>query len=222
MGNLPSQPSLFWENHRITGSQCASLWGQILLVAVALTFFVTAAPAAENAGKAPSYFVYTYGVDEGLPHNSTPVVLQTRNGYIWTGTESGLCRFDGVRFVSYRVASTAGLSDNLIRQLYEDDSGTLWIGTQRGLCSYRDGKFKIVGLQGLQIRDIVKDRAGSIWIATMQGLWEYRGGEFISHANDPVLPETDTTRLFLDSHDRLWLGSTTKAWLIWRTALSIP
>ena len=177
-----------------------------ILAGLVLTIFASTVPAAENTRREPSFFAYTYGIAEGLPHNSAPVVYQAHNGYIWIGTESGLCRYDGVRFLSYRKTNTPGLADNFIRALTEDESGTLWIATQSGLSCYRDGKFTLVGLKGLQVGSLAMDRKGSLWIATNQGLWEYRAGELISHAKDPGQPETDIILVFHDSQERLWIG----------------
>ena len=38
-------------------------------------------------------------IQDGI-FNGTPVAIaQTQDGYIWIGTQAGLVRFDGVRFV---------------------------------------------------------------------------------------------------------------------------
>ena len=36
-------------------------------------------------------------------------IAQTRDGYLWIGTQGGLARFDGVRFVVVRPADAARL-----------------------------------------------------------------------------------------------------------------
>jgi len=195
--------------------RCASPTRRALSALAALFLFAstTAQAAEDRSDKVPSFFAYAYGVDQGLPHNSASSVLQTRDGYIWCGTESGICRFDGFRFVSYRVANTPALHNNLIRVFFEDKAGVLWIGTQRGLSCYKDGNFKFVGLQDLQIKDIVADRNGVLWVGTNKGLWEYRDGAFFNHGDDsgfpvyePGKPEYDVTQLFFDSAGRLWIG----------------
>jgi ligand-binding sensor domain-containing protein len=50
----------------------------------------------------PSKSISQYGLDawgtrDGLPQNSVSVLLQTRNGYLWMGTEEGLVRFEQER-----------------------------------------------------------------------------------------------------------------------------
>lgn len=42
-----------------------------------------------------------YGVDEGLPHGIVYAIEQDRQGYLWFGTQDGLCRFDGVSMKVY-------------------------------------------------------------------------------------------------------------------------
>src|SRR5665213_1182571 len=82
---------------------------------------------AQPAARIQSPFAYafsSFNIDAGLPSNVASVVFQTRDGYLWVGTEAGLARFDGVRFTIFRVADTPGLADNLIRCFYEDKAGT--------------------------------------------------------------------------------------------------
>ena len=47
---------------------------------------------------APNYFIGAWQTEDGLPQNSVTAVVQTRDGYLWLGTYSGLARFDGARF----------------------------------------------------------------------------------------------------------------------------
>ena len=43
---------------------------------------------------APNYFIRAWQTENGLPQNSVTAVVQTRDGYLWLGTYSGLARFD--------------------------------------------------------------------------------------------------------------------------------
>jgi signal transduction histidine kinase/CheY-like chemotaxis protein/ligand-binding sensor domain-containing protein len=155
-----------------------------------------------------AYAFSSFSIDAGLPGNVVGLVFQTKDGYIWAGTEAGLARFDGVRFTTFRVADTPGLADNLIRCFYEDKDGTLWIGTQGGLSRYRDGKFERVAAVDKPVSSISAESNGRIWIATWgQGVWEYWQGQLVSHASDPVLPPDKwVTVVHADSSDRIWLG----------------
>jgi ligand-binding sensor domain-containing protein len=61
--------------------------------------------------------------EQGLPETSVMAILQTRDGYLWLGTQGGLARVDGVGFALF-------LKDQHIHALLEDREGTLWIGTR--------------------------------------------------------------------------------------------
>jgi len=163
---------------------------------------------AEPAPPGPAYGFHAYNVEAGLPHNSAPNVLQTRDGYLWVGTETGLARFDGSRFTTYRAANTPGLPDNWIRFLFEDKAGSLWVGTAHGLSRYRDGKFECVGLRNQAIVNLAEDRTGRIWIGTFSGeLWDYQGENLSSHDADFELPGGPrVAAVFVDAAGRLWVG----------------
>lgn len=78
--------------------------------------------------------------DAGLPQNSIETIVQTRDGYLWMGTEEGLVRFDGTRFVVSDRQSAPALRSAFVSSLFEAADGTLWIGTDGGgLAEWRNG-----------------------------------------------------------------------------------
>src|SRR5271154_665397 len=79
----------------------------------------------------------SWQTDSGLPQNTVHAIVQTRDGYIWLGTEGGLVRFDGVQFVVYDKQAPAHLPSTTINCLFEDGAGDLWIGTDDGLVRRR-------------------------------------------------------------------------------------
>ena len=44
----------------------------------------------------------TWDTSDGLPDNTVKCITQDSLGFIWMGTFNGLCRFDGINFVTYR------------------------------------------------------------------------------------------------------------------------
>ena len=46
---------------------------------------------------------------KGMPHDLNLNVYQTKDGFIWTTSYSGLLRFDGVNFTSFNSRNTAEL-----------------------------------------------------------------------------------------------------------------
>ena len=61
--------------------------------------------------------------ENGLPQNTVHSIAQTRDGYVWIGTEEGLARFDGVRFTVFDKQNTPQLKSNYIRTLLADRRG---------------------------------------------------------------------------------------------------
>src|SRR6185436_20904558 len=104
------------------------------------------ASAVVTAAAAPSrdYIIDVWGTDRGLPTSFVNAVAQTPDGYLWIGTQNGLLRFDGLRFVAFDPDSTPALAHARVEHLFVDRSGTLWANTYDGsLTSVRDGRFHL-------------------------------------------------------------------------------
>ncbi|HTT61526.1 MAG TPA: two-component regulator propeller domain-containing protein [Bryobacteraceae bacterium] len=118
----------------------------------------------------------------GLPEADVMTILQTKDGYLWAGTEEGLVRFDGARFTVYD-RKTARLPDNRIQALAETPDGSLWIGTENGLSCLRNHGFTNYstrdGLPSDTIRALWAEPGGPLWITTTAGVraWRTHGFE---------------------------------------------
>ena len=131
---------------------------------------------------------------DGLGNLNVDCLLQDRAGFIWVGTESGLYRYDGSRFLPF--GRRDGLPGLWIRALHEDSSGRLWAATTDGL-AYRSpsGKFKTVKFEGHDIQSGVNSTLssapdGSVYSANQFGLLVIRtpdGGR--TWECDQVLPQ---------------------------------
>jgi ligand-binding sensor domain-containing protein len=107
-----------------------------------LLFFAVAAFARDPAPGSRDYVVDTWQAEDGLPQNSVTALAQTRDGYLWVGTQDGLARFDGVRFVLFHALTTPCIHNSRIVQVFEDRRGALWIGTEAaGLVRLQQGQF---------------------------------------------------------------------------------
>ena len=76
-----------------------------------------------------------YGQADGLANQAVTTITQDGAGYLWVGTENGLFRFDGARFLRY--GKRDGLPAPFITALTTDAAGRLWVGTDAGLCEWR-------------------------------------------------------------------------------------
>lgn len=158
------------------------------------------------------YAITTWRTTEGLPQNSASALLQTRDGYLWIGTEEGLCRFDGVTFTLFDRRNSPGLTANHAVSFCEDKSGTLWIGTWGGgLVRYRGGKFEPaateVGALSGGIWSIVEDHADHIWAATARGLLRVDGDKAALLTTRDGLPSDNIRAVAEDAAGDLWIAT---------------
>jgi ligand-binding sensor domain-containing protein len=81
------------------------------------------------AQQAKRYSFTNYNVNNGLAAYHTTSIAQDAQGYIWIGTISGLQRFDGNRFLTFRhnPSDRKSIPDNNIIQLYYDKQKNLWV-----------------------------------------------------------------------------------------------
>ena len=83
--------------------------------------------------------------ENGLPQNSIFAITQTRDGYLWLGTQAGLARFDGASFQVFNTRNSP-LPHNDVFGLLEDREGNLWIGTfGGGISRFKNGSFTNFG-----------------------------------------------------------------------------
>jgi signal transduction histidine kinase/ligand-binding sensor domain-containing protein len=97
-------------------------------------------------------------------------MIQTRDDYLWLGTDNGLVRYDGTHFKLFNRANSGQLPFNEIRTLYEDTDGSIWIGTTRGVARYKLGHpARLENVPQLSSRSayaFLRDRHGMLWIGT--------------------------------------------------------
>jgi ligand-binding sensor domain-containing protein/signal transduction histidine kinase/DNA-binding response OmpR family regulator len=157
----------------------------------------------------------TWNIQGGLPANSIFAVQQTRDGYLWIGTQDGLVRFDGHHFELFNSKKIPQLKDNKIRALYEDGNGTLWIGTTSGgLSRYKQGEFytySITEYKALEgISAINEDRWGNLWIGSFTGgLTCLSAGQFTTYTTTEGLPSNQVRSIHKDKNEDIWVSATT-------------
>jgi signal transduction histidine kinase/ligand-binding sensor domain-containing protein len=131
---------------------------------------------------AEGYSIRVWRTEDGLPQNIVTSAVQTRDGYLWFGTNSGLARFDGERFQIFDTATTPELPDPRITSLFEDDHRTLWIGLETGtVVRYQEGRFATVPLPADStpepVLGIGSDERGHLWAMRTSGHVDSLQGE---------------------------------------------
>ncbi len=165
------------------------------------------APTSEGSSASP-FFIRSWEVGQGLPSSTVTAITQTRDGYLWLGTEAGLARFDGVQYRVFGLRD--GLKNLQISALLEDHAGTLWIGTAGGgLGKMTAGKIEMFtlkdGLAGDSISSLLEATNGDIWIGTHTGLSRWHAGKFA--APGKVIKPPFVFDLAKDHHGNIWVAT---------------
>ena len=167
-------------------------------------------PLAPGARRGASAFSFrAWQREQGLPRNSVRALAQTRDGYLWMGTDDGLTRFDGARFVSFGWRE--GLRSGPVRRLLEDSRGALWSGgADGGLTRWQDGRFTTFtrreGLPSDSITALAEDNAGGLWAGTDAGLAVWQDGRWAPPSAGAEFNGKTITTLFEDRKGTLWVG----------------
>ena len=172
------------------------------------------------------YVQDNWQTDQGLPQNAIYCITQTKDGFLWIGTEEGVARFDGVRFTVFNKANTPEIKNNIINALFADREGNLWIGTYGGgVTEYKNGQFIHYGSEEGIVDDhvicIYQDSKNVLWIGTRNGLSRFHQGRFESYRTDRGLPHNWVVALADDFEGGLWIA-TAKGLCHWRQQKITP
>ncbi len=146
-----------------------------------------------------------YDNTNGLPTSEANTIAQTKDGFIWIGSYSGLIRYDGTTF--YRFDVTDGVASVVC--LFVDSKDRLWIGTNdSGLALYDKGDFiffnKDKGLQSSSVRAITEDVNGDIVIATTQGMAYITEDNELHIVDDPQINNEYITQIKSDGFGNIF------------------
>jgi ligand-binding sensor domain-containing protein/signal transduction histidine kinase len=125
-----------------------------------------------------------WGQEEGLFQPTIYSILQTRDGFLWLGTQDSLIRFDGMRFREFDESSNAAFHRALVRSLLEDKQGRLWAASVgNGLAEISSGEVlkRFTAKDGLPSDDVFclnEGRGGEMWACTNKGLARWDGRSF--------------------------------------------
>ena len=167
------------------------------------------APPAEAAASS-EWVARNWQTGDGLPHNTVNAILQTRDGYLWAGTNGGLARFDGLHFRSFGLQE--GLLAVHILSLAETTDGTLWAGTSGGgVSQWKNGRLITHGgadgfPEDADVLCMTPDADGSLWIGTTVGLIHWQQGRFTILGDSHGLPQKQVRALARSTDGSLWVS----------------
>jgi PAS domain S-box-containing protein len=172
-----------------------------------------------------------YTQKDGLLDDQVTSIETESGGVVWFGHarinhfaghdwESGLTRFDGRSFISFRASD--GLVGNAVSGIRAAPDGALWITTTKGVSRYDDKSFAAYTTGDGLARDTVlsSTRAtdGHLWFGysryfgfgrtlTGGGISVFVGKEFHTYTSRDGLPEENVSTIRADQHGGVWFGT---------------
>ena len=125
-----------------------------------------------------------FQIKGGEANQKSISILIDSRGFLWSGTETGLYRFDGIRYVEYGESrgNNEGFTGFRVLNIFEDSEGTIWVGTSEALnkldqktgtfTSYIPDSTRKDGISNY-IRSIREDRGGLLWILTRKDIFSF-------------------------------------------------
>ena len=152
-----------------------------------------------------------YSATEGMRAGSVRAMMEDRQGALWVGGFSGLCRIHGGQVTYYSRSN--GLSAEKVTALAEDSRGALYAGTiGGGLNRLLNGSFVVfTGRDGLAddtIGGLYADSEDTLWIGTRGGgLSRFKQGRFTNYRALGALPARTIGPILEDDQGSLWMAS---------------
>ncbi len=183
-----------------------------LQVGIAAVCFVNAAYALDPSKAISQYVRDKWGAERGFVGGAVFAISQSRDGYLWIGTERGLVRFDGQDFtlIQHPIAGAPPIGS--VRGLAADADGNLWIRLDGPhLLRYRDGTFEDAmarfGLQEIAFTSMSLDANGRLLLwGPQRRLLRFRDGAFRPYEIADDIPGiVISTAEAIDG--KLWLGT---------------
>lgn len=170
-----------------------------------------------HAGKVIDFNEYkfrNYSIEEGIPSNCITNIVQDSKGYIWIGTDMGICKFNGIDFITLGYEKNDSvLRKKVITSIFEKDNSIL-LGTEYGIfeydCSTHSTKeIKLTTQDNKEISPIINhitsDINGNIWITTAKdGIFMYTKNYSTCTQYDIPDAPLPMLRVLSDSNNNIW------------------
>jgi len=119
------------------------------------------------------YSIKSWNKQNGLPQSSVFAITQTKEGFLWVGTQKGLVRFDGNSFKTFNKSANPEFTDNFVKILLELDNSKLLIVLDDGTILLHKGEiFSRINHDNISFSPrkspfrtfAMKDSKGVVWL----------------------------------------------------------
>jgi len=196
------------------------------VAAVSLVLGPTAVLALDPGKSIFQYNTQNWSRQTGLPGNQITAITQTRDGFIWLGTQNGLVRFDGLEFQVVPITLPQARNEE-VRRLCRASKGGLWFANNAGGFGYFNGQtFSPVGDErwaqsGLNATTILETRDGTIWTGSERGCAFWIPGNLKESRFDDA-DSSPTLALCEDAEGKIWRGTAEHGISHWNGEKWIP
>ena len=130
--------------------------------------------AGQPSSASPHYALDHLTTREGLPQSTVKAITQSKNGFLWIGTEVGLARYDGYQFRRYDAPFGQGVA----QRLFADSQGRIWVSwfdKPITIFDPADDSWKVLeAIQPGTVRSgFFQDGSGTIWLIDRSHLYLY-------------------------------------------------
>src|SRR5271165_3012321 len=146
-------------------------FGVLLLAAMSLAF------GLDPSRTLTQYAHRIWQTQQGLPQGTIYSILQTHDGYLWLGSQTGLIRFDGVRFEMLENTRPGAPSNVWARSAMEDSQHVLWIATAESGLFRMEGDRVTRYLSSDNVQCVAEGKDGDVWACTTNGIARIRDGQ---------------------------------------------
>ncbi len=151
------------------------------------------------------------GYTQGLTDEVVLSIMLDHQGRIWCGTYTeGIFMFENGVFKKqysgkdFKPVITDMLEDSHQRIWFVDYQDGVWLKDASG---FRNFTGEANNLVSDIVTDIMEDKYGNVWLATVSGASKYGKALFEVYDSDGILSDNNVISTFLDSKERLWIGT---------------
>ncbi|SEG37010.1 ligand-binding sensor domain-containing protein [Bryocella elongata] len=194
------------------------------LMSGSLAAQVMPAPSAAAHASMREYLTHRWSSTEGLYGGRINAIAQTPDGYLWTGSDNGLQRFDGFTFQTMQPPVRTMAPIRHVLSLTLDRDGSLWIYCQDArLIHYTNGQFEIAlsishREPAITSMAAANDR-GLYAVGLFHGLMRLKGGtieQFPLHTTALLIAMAQA------ADGRLWIGTRESGIITWKDNVATP
>lgn len=143
-------------------------------------------------------------MNDGLAANTVRNIVQDPYGFIWLGTDNGLCRYDGTQVQTYRIAEL-GMNQYISSLLTAEDA--IYVGTEKGVFQLKQASQQFTRLPmdiSSAVTSLSLDKSGDLWVSTMEnGVWHY--GIKTGQARQYKLSaDNAAAQILIDNTNQIW------------------